>query len=95
MALIRIFGQHHELNGALSVISANSVRRGRHSQYDPFARLNCPAGQFSRLMGAMMRARMLVAAIAATLGLLTAVIAAQAQAVKYAHRVTVATLHRP
>lgn len=46
-------------------------------------------------MGAMMRARMLVAAIAATLGLLTAAIAAQAQAVKHAHRVTVATLHRP
>jgi hypothetical protein len=46
-------------------------------------------------MGAMMRARMLVAAIAATLGLLTVAIAAQAQAVKQAHRVTVATLHRP
>jgi len=66
-----------------------------HSQYDPFPRLNCPAGQFRRLMGAMMRARMLVAAIAATLGLLTAAITAQAQAVKHVHRITVATLHRP
>jgi histone H3/H4 len=54
-----------------------------------------PGLQFRRLMGAMMRARMLVAAIAATLGLLTVAIAGQAQAVKHAHRVTVATLHRP
>jgi histone H3/H4 len=54
-----------------------------------------PGRQFRRLMGAMMRARMLVAAIAATLGLLTVAIAGQAQAVKHAHRVTVATLHRP
>lgn len=42
-----------------------------------------------------MRVRMLVAAIAATVGLLTAEIAAQAQAVGHAHGVTVATLPRP
>jgi hypothetical protein len=45
-------------------------------------------------MGAMMRVRMLVAAVAATLGLLTAAIAAQAQVARHTGRVTVASLHR-
>src|SRR5262249_19429961 len=43
-------------------------------------------------MGAMMRVRMLVAAVAATLGLLTAAIAAQAQVARHTGRVTVASL---
>jgi hypothetical protein len=41
-----------------------------------------------------MRVRMLVAAVAATVGLLTAAIAAQAQAGGHAGPVTVASLHR-
>jgi hypothetical protein len=47
-----------------------------------------------RLMGAMMRVRMLVAAIAATVGLLVAAVAAQAQAVRHPRPVTVAIMHR-
>jgi hypothetical protein len=45
-------------------------------------------------MGAMMRVRMLVAAIAATVGLLVAAAAAQAQAVRHPRPVTVAIMHR-
>ena len=41
-----------------------------------------------------MRVRMLVAAIAATVGLLTAAIAAQAQVASHAGPVTVTSLHR-
>jgi hypothetical protein len=44
-------------------------------------------------MGAMMRVRMLVVAVAATVGLLTAVIAAQMQVTRHVRPVTVATLH--
>lgn len=55
--------------------------------------LRCLAGQFRRLMGATMRVRMLVVAIAATVGLFTAAIAAQMQVTRHVRPVTVATLH--
>jgi hypothetical protein len=45
-------------------------------------------------MGAMMRIRMLVAAIAATVGLLAAVLAAQVQTGRHVRPGTAATLHR-
>jgi len=51
-------------------------------------------GHFRRLMGAMMRIRMLVAAVAATVGLLAAAVAAQAQTARHVRPVTAATLHR-
>jgi hypothetical protein len=41
-----------------------------------------------------MRVRMLVVAVAATVGLLVAAIAAQAQVARHAGSVTVASLHR-
>jgi hypothetical protein len=45
-------------------------------------------------MGAMMRIRMLVAAVAATIGLLVAAVAAQAQTARHVRPATASTLHR-
>jgi hypothetical protein len=43
----------------------------------------------------MMRIRMLVVAVAATVGLLVAVVAAQAQTARHVRSATASTMHRP
>ena len=51
-------------------------------------------GQACHLMGALMRVRMLVVAVAATVGLLVAAIAAQMQVTRHVRPAMVASLHR-